>query len=239
MGGTLESVEEMGAGLSIWRVRHPHWTPADDWHPVVTTTVVEAGGEILLIDPLAPGDDAKPFWNRLERRPPTLIAVLKPDHVRDVDLFCERFGARAFGPGLFFKDDIPKTGLETIYPGMELPGGFMALSTGRWGPETPLWLPEQQTIVFADALTERRGRLRVWSSPWDEEGPLRALRGLLTLPFRRVIVSHGAPVHDRAAYMEAVNAPPWTTPAMREWARNLASYRALMGLGAWHVDEND
>jgi hypothetical protein len=39
--------------------------------------------------------------------------------------------------------------------------------------------------------------------------------------------------------MEAVNAPPWTTPAMREWARNLASYRALMGLGAWHVDEND
>jgi hypothetical protein len=39
------------------------------------------------------------------------VAVLKPDHVRDVDLFVRRYSARGFGPRLYFRDDIPETTL--------------------------------------------------------------------------------------------------------------------------------
>src|ERR1700732_3922017 len=38
---------------------------------------------------------------------------------------------------------------------LELPGGLLALRDPRGWNETPLWLPEHQTLVFADALTER------------------------------------------------------------------------------------
>lgn len=38
---------------------------------------------------------------------------------------------------------------------------------------------------------------------------LPALRKMLDLPFERVIVSHGEPVHTRAAFERALEAPPW------------------------------
>jgi glyoxylase-like metal-dependent hydrolase (beta-lactamase superfamily II) len=135
--------------------------------------------------------------------------VLKPDHVRDVDKFARRYGARAFGPDRFLRDDIPETAMELILPGSRLPGGLVALYDGRGRNETPLWLPEQRALVFADALTERGGELRVWATPWHLERALPALRALLDLPFERVIVSHGEPVHSRAEYERALERPPW------------------------------
>jgi len=36
-----------------------------------------------------------------------------------------------------------------------------------------------------------------------------ALRALLDLPFEHVIVSHGAPLHDRAAFERALELPPY------------------------------
>jgi hypothetical protein len=64
--------------------------------------------------------------------------------------------------------------------------------------------------VFADALTAPAGELRVWGTPWHEERALPALRTLLDLPFELVIVSHGEPVHDRAAYERALELEPYT-----------------------------
>jgi glyoxylase-like metal-dependent hydrolase (beta-lactamase superfamily II) len=136
--------------------------------------------------------------------------VLKPDHVRDVDLFARRYRARALGPELFFPHDVPETELEPIYPGNELPGGLVALYDGRRRNETPLWLPEHRALVFADALTAPGGELRVWATPWHEERSLPGLRKLLGPPFELVIVSHGEPVHDRAAFKQALELPPWT-----------------------------
>jgi glyoxylase-like metal-dependent hydrolase (beta-lactamase superfamily II) len=135
--------------------------------------------------------------------------VLKPDHVRDVDLFVRRYDARAFGPWLFWRHNIPETELEPIEPGDELPGGLRALYDGRGRNETPLWLPEQRALVFSDALTAPEGELLVWDSPSHEERALPALRALLGLPFEHVIVAHGEPVHDRAAYQRALELPPW------------------------------
>src|SRR5256885_16582049 len=95
-------------------------------------------------------------------KPPTLAVVLKPDHVRDVDLFVDRYGARAYGPWLFFAGDAPRTELEEIEPGMELPGGLLALYDARWRMETPLWLPGMKAIAFADAFTAPQGGFRIF-----------------------------------------------------------------------------
>jgi hypothetical protein len=203
-------LRDVAAGLWIWRLEHPNWKPGLEWEPHVASTCVEAGGEVALLDPLAPPDDAADIWTRLDARPPTLVIVLKPDHVRDVDLFVERYGARAFGPDVFYRNDVPKTELEPFYPGDELPGGLVALFDGRARNERPLWLPEQRALVFADALTAPEGELRVWATPWHEESVLPALGTLLELPFERVIVSHGEPVHDRAAFERALELEPWS-----------------------------
>ena len=202
-------IRDVAPGLWIWRLEHPDWREGLEWPPTVTSTCVESGGEVALLDPLAPPQDAAEVWGRLDASPPTVVVILKPDHVRDVDLFVERYGARAFGPVLFWRDDIPETELEGIQPGSELPGGLLALYDGRGRNETPLWLPEQRALVFADALTAPRGELRVWDTPWHEERTLPALRELLALPFEHVIVAHGEPVHDRAAYERALELPPW------------------------------
>jgi len=84
----------------------------------------------------------------------------------------------------------------------------VALYDGRGRNETPLWLPEQRALVFADALTSQGGALRIWDTP-HEERARAALRELLDLPFEQVIVSHGEPVHDRAAYERALELPLW------------------------------
>ncbi|MET0384827.1 MAG: hypothetical protein ABW321_02655 [Polyangiales bacterium] len=197
-------------GLWLWQTTHPGWEPGQGWSPLVASTCVSARGEVLLLDPIAPPVDAVEVWQRLDAHPPSAVVVLKPDHVRNVDHFVQRYAARAFGPDRFDRYDIPETELTPIYPGSQLPGGLEALYDGRGRYETPLWLPEQRTLVFADALTAPDGVLRVWSTPWHRERALPALRDLLALPFERVIVSHGEPVHTRADYERALEREPWT-----------------------------
>jgi hypothetical protein len=203
-------IRDVVPGLWIWRLAHPAWTAQRGWPPLVTSTCVKSGGEVVLLDPLAPPEDATEIWERLDARRPTVVVVLKPDHVRDVDLFVRRYGARAFGPDLFFGGDAPETELDWIGEGSELPGGLVALYDGRARNETPMWLPEQRALVFADALTAPDGDLLVWWTPWHEKRVLPALRELLELPFEHVIVSHGEPVHDRAAFEKALERPPYT-----------------------------
>ena len=203
-------IRDVAPGLWLWRLPHPDWKPGMDWEAPVTSTCVESGGEVLVLDPLAPPSDDDPVWARLDDRRPTLVAILKPDHVRDVDLFVRRYGARAYGPRLFCKHSIPETDLEGVDPGDELPGGLVAQYDGRLRNETPLWLPEQRALVFADALTYADDALRVWATPWHEQRVLPALRALLDLPFEHVIISHGEPVHDRTAFERALELRPWS-----------------------------
>ena len=208
MAGMSAEVRDVAEGLWLWRLPHPDWSPGSDWEPLVASTCVESDGQVALLDPLSPSETDE-VWARLDVHAPTLAIVLKPDHVRDVDRFVRRYGARAFGPHLFWRHDIPNTDLEPIEPGSELPGGLVALYDGRGRNETPLWLPRQRALVFADALTAPGGELRVWATPWHEERALPALRALLDLPFEHVIVSHGEPVHDRADYERALARRPW------------------------------
>jgi hypothetical protein len=43
----------------------------------------------------APFASQQEVWARLDARPPTVLVILEPDHVSDVDLFVTRYGARA------------------------------------------------------------------------------------------------------------------------------------------------
>src|SRR5689334_21871300 len=89
-------IRDIAAGLWIWRLEHPRWKAGQGWEPLVSSTCVESDGEILVLDPLAPPPDAAEIWKRLDAHPPTAVVILKPDHVRDVDLFARRYKARAF-----------------------------------------------------------------------------------------------------------------------------------------------
>ena len=204
-------VRDVTDGLWLWRQRHHAWSEGDDWEPEVSSFAVESRGHTILLDPLAPRpDQGAEVWRRLAARPPDTIAILKPDHVRDVDLFVRWYGARAYGPPLFWPDDVPREELDPVLAGDELPGGLLALHDGRERQETPLYLPEQRALVFADGMEAIGGVLRVWATPWHEQRVLPALRALLDLPFERVLVSHGEPVHTRADFEAALEREPWS-----------------------------
>lgn len=205
-------VRDVTAGLWLWRQRHWEWREGADWEPEVSSFVVESGGQTVLLDPLAPPPNARDVWARLETQPPTAIVVLKPDHVRDVDVFAHWYAVPAYGPYLFWGGKAPKTELTPVRAGDELPGGLRALYDGRGSMETPLYLPEQRALVFADGMTAPGGVLRVWWSPVLEHGVLPALHAMLALPFERVLVSHGEPVHTRVEFEAALAREPWSRP---------------------------
>ena len=48
----------------------------------------------------------------------------------------------------------------------------------------------------------------MWGTPWHEQRTLPGLRRLLELPFEQVIVAHGAPVHAREEYVNALDREP-------------------------------
>ena len=227
----------------------------------MTCTSVDLGDERLLLDPLIPPPDAKAVWDRLDARPPTAVVLLKPDHVRptwrvsaeiqdakkagsriewSVDFLVRRYGCAAYGPAAFEPGQELETPVQTIAADMVLPGGAIALADPRGFNETPLWLPEQRVLVFADALTERNGELRTWTMADVDGSAPRALRALLQLPFERVIISHGEPVHSRAEYQRALERRPWPASPLHlyAWTGDLEIVRRLVARGD-DVDARD
>ena len=183
--------------------------PGTGAFPPLNSTFVESNGVSLVIDPTVPDESGAEVWKRLDANPPSTIVILKPDHVRDADIFAHRYRAKIFGPRLFYPDDVPTTPVEAVDPDDTLPGKILALYDGRNRLETPAWLPQQRTIVFADGMCGLTNRLQIWDSPWLTKRVIPAMSEMLALPFERVIVGHGQPLHDRAAFERALGAPPW------------------------------
>jgi Ankyrin repeats (many copies) len=239
-GSPNVEVIDLAPGLWIWRLEHPAWNPHVDWQQVVTCTCVDAGDERWLLDPLLPPDDANQVWHRLAERPPTAVAVLLADHLREtwsnpktwsIDAAVRHYRCRAFGPHVWDPDQgPPETKVQTIQPNDELPGGLFAFRDPRGWNETPLWLPEHRALVFGDTLTERSGSLRVWMSPTHYERALPDLRAMLDLPFERVIISRGEPVHTREAFERALDLPPWPATPLHQaaYAGNFERVRSLV-----------
>lgn len=203
-------MRDIAPGLWLWRTTHPGWSPAADWEPLVTSFCCTSAGATLVLDPLDPRDDA--VWTRLDALAPNTAVYLKPDHVRDVRLFHDRYGATVYGEAYIQGRELP--GLErfrSTAPGVELPGGVQLLDDGRWRQETPAYLPEQRALVFSDGLMcDPDGDLRVWGTPWHSERVLPALRAILaTVEIEHVLVGHGEPVHRRAELEAALEREPW------------------------------
>ena len=59
----LPGSEELAPGLHRWTAFHP------DWKKEVACVVLDAGSELVLVDPLAPPalGDARRFWKALDR----------------------------------------------------------------------------------------------------------------------------------------------------------------------------
>jgi hypothetical protein len=240
-------VIDLAPGLWIWRLEHPNWSEGHDWQEVVTSVCVDAGAERWLLDPLLPPETATQVWDRFADRPPTAVAVLIGDHLREawddqrtwsVDVLARRYGCRTFGPNAFDPEMIEKWGKpeETlkIELGHQLPGGLLPFRDPRGWHETPLYLPDHKTLVFGDGMTERAGSLRVWMSPTHEERAVPDLRAMLDLPFERVIISHGEPVHTREAFEQALELPPWPASSLHiaAWGGDLEQVRKLVERGA-------
>jgi hypothetical protein len=207
-------IRDVAPGLWLWRQPHWEWREGFDWEPEVSSFVVESGGEVVLLDPLAPPPiPGAQVYARLEASKPTAVVVIKPDHVRDVDLFIHWYGIKGYGPWLWEGGLAPIEELQPILPDDVLPGGLVALFDGRGGIERPVYLPEQKAIVFADGMTapaSAGGLLRIWWTPVIERRTIPALRALLDLPFEHVLVSHGEPVHSRADFEAALDREPWS-----------------------------
>jgi glyoxylase-like metal-dependent hydrolase (beta-lactamase superfamily II) len=74
----------------------------------------------------------------------------------------------------------------------------------------------------------------VWMSPTHEERALPDLRAMLDLAFERVIISHGEPVHTRAAFERALELPQWPAGPLHlaAYRGDLERVRSLVAAGA-------
>ena len=188
---------DVAPGLWVWRLQHPAWSPEARLGAARHLDVRRVGRRGRRWSTRSrPPEDAAEVWARLDaraadgRRDPQARPHPRRRPLRRAATAPARSGRGSSGATTF-----PRPSSRRSSPGRELPGGLVALYDGRGRNETPLWLPEQRALVFADALTAPGGELRVWDTPWHEERTLPALRALLELPFEHVIVAHGEPVH--------------------------------------------
>jgi len=153
---------------------------------VRTSHALRTDDGVWLVDPVAPDVD-----------PPQLAALAEGDvvgvlqlldrHERDGAAFASRFRARYVGA---FE--------STVIRGS--PFELVPVVGRRWWREVALWWPERRVLVCADAL----GTVPFFRAPGERIGVHPLLR--LTPPTRlrglapaRILVGHGAGVHDDAA----------------------------------------
>lgn len=216
--------ERLAAGLWRWTERHPEWHPGE-FGSEVACFAVDAGDDLLLIDPLLPARP-EPLLDLIERTLGERLAILItiPYHVRSSEALWRRFREHAdttiWGHRACAKRMRDHSGFREMDPGRELPGGVTAHVIGKPRRyEMPLLVPSHAALAFGDAVAEAGGALRVWSDrrvDADVERFYRerfnpTLAPLLALDFDRVLVTHGRPVMEDAKKQlrSALRRKPW------------------------------
>jgi glyoxylase-like metal-dependent hydrolase (beta-lactamase superfamily II) len=220
-------VRELAPGLWRWSARHPDWTPdqagPDGWGPDVASFFSDAGGAIVLVDPIVPSepDERARFWRALDRdvrrRGLPDVVLTCGRHARSSGDVIRRYpGTRLWAPA-DSRGDLPAGVVATdpFEPGDVLPAGATAIQAVVGEGEVLLWLPAHRALVAGDTLLGG-GPAGVRLCPAsrlgesDAEAVRAALRTRLRgLAVERILVTHGDPVLDGAEHaLEAALADP-------------------------------
>jgi glyoxylase-like metal-dependent hydrolase (beta-lactamase superfamily II) len=193
-------VQELAGGLWRWTGFHP------EWKEVVGSVYYEAADGIVLVDPLAPPDEADRFWKALDRDveragKPVHVLVTVFWHTRSTRDVVERYDARVWAPtrGRGAIERRAGTVTDAYRAGDPLPADIVAFATAR-AAEVVFWIPEHRAVVPGDViLGAADGGLRLCPESWlperiDHAKLADSLSPLVDLPAERVLVSHGEPV---------------------------------------------
>jgi hypothetical protein len=215
--------QEIAPQIWRWTARHPEWHPGE-FGAEVAAFAIEAGNDLLLIDPIVPEQDADPVLDLLDRlaegrAASSLITI--GYHVRSAEELAKRYEGRIYGPQTCAKRLKDTKLLADFAPDIEGPAGTRTYGIGKpRRSERPIWVPSHGVLAFGDALVANpEGELRIWTTdPLDDK--VRSfyrdrfaptLDPLLELPVEHVLVTHGEPLvgSGAAALKEAAAAEPW------------------------------
>ncbi|MCW2996294.1 MAG: metallo-beta-lactamase family protein [Conexibacter sp.] len=224
----MSAAAELAPGLWRWTARHPDWHPGEFGAEVASFALV-AGEELLLVDPLLPGDDDGDGPDAVlatldalaAAAASTTVLITIGYHVRSAEPLRDRYDAPIHGPRTVAGRLGDTKAFTILEPGVPGPGGVVAHAIGRpRRSELPLWLPSHAALAFGDALvTTTAGELRMWcQEPRDEQriafyrdrfAP--TLAALRDLPARRILTTHGPPILDDGGrhLAAALDAEPW------------------------------
>lgn len=193
-------MQGLARGLWRWEAPHPGWEPPKekddpaDWPELVGSVAYEAGDALVLVDPLVP-EDGWAAVDELARGRAVRVLTTVLWHRRSRDAVVARYGG------------VASNARATLPDGVEL----ISIEGAR---EQMVWIPEHGALVPGDRLLGDGNPLRLCPDSWLRyiEGFTReqlrtALRPLLDLPVRMILVSHGAPVRqDARAALERARA---------------------------------
>ncbi len=193
--------EELAPGLRRWTAHH------EEWRKPVASLAVEAGEDLVLVDPLLAGGQWEALGQLAAGR--RLHVVLTTHwHARSAAALAERWPqARIWAHSRSRAAVGRRAPVSDVFRvGDELPGGLLALAA-RPRSEVLLWEPRHGALIAGDALLgdgERGAGLHTCPASWlPASSPLADLRATLEpcleLPVRMVLPSHGEPVLEEAA----------------------------------------
>jgi hypothetical protein len=169
----LVQMREIAPGLWRWTVRHPEWTPEEEWPPEVGCVAYETGDTLVLIDPLVPPDDAESIWPNLDARvertgraPDVLISLFW--HARSAQAILDRYAeARVWAHAPARELVAERTAWTDLFrAGDPLPGAVEAIDARR-AFEVLFWLPDHRTLVAGDVLLGAEdGGIRILPDSW-------------------------------------------------------------------------
>jgi hypothetical protein len=198
-------MREIAPGLWRWTVRHPEWTPEEEWPPEVGCVAYETGDTLVLIDPLVLPGNAKSLWptidacvERTGQAPDVLISLFW--HARSAQTILDRYsGTRIWAHAPARELVAERTAWTDLFrAGDPLPGDVEAIGARR-AFEVLFWLPDHRTLVAGDVLLgAENGGIRLLPDSWlggaDRGAFFDGLGAVLELPIERILPAHGEPV---------------------------------------------
>lgn len=200
-------VTRIDEGLWRWASPHPAWVAGATWDPVVGSTFVDTGTQIVLVDPFVPVEpgQAERFWHALDRdveragSAPTVVMTTRRHAWSAEDVRGRYPGARVLAPDTEREETLRASIVDGWFgPGDSLPTGIRSHPSGDRS-EAVLWLPAHRTLVVGNVLVGGDDGTVVYGEGIVPDvapagAVAAALRPLLALPIERILTSHGAPV---------------------------------------------